>query len=70
MTTLKIGVIGVRWFGEMHHSIIACVLGLKLEAMKMQNALSAERSGIVTAIKHEIGATLRVDDIILELGDL
>ena len=34
MATLKIGVIGVRWFGEMHHSIIACVLGLKLEAME------------------------------------
>ena len=34
MATLKIGVIGVRWFGDMHHSIIVCVLGLKLEAME------------------------------------
>ena len=34
MATLKIGVIGVRWFGEMYYSIIACVLGLKLEAIE------------------------------------
>ena len=34
MATLKISVIGVRWFGKMHCSIIACVLALKLAAME------------------------------------
>ena len=34
MATLKIGVIGVRWFGSMHCSMIAGVLALKLAAME------------------------------------
>jgi len=37
-----------------------------VEAMKMENILRAERSGIVTAIRAEVGASLGVDEIIME----
>ena len=33
MATLKVGVIGVGWIGEIHRSMIAGVPGLKLAAM-------------------------------------
>jgi propionyl-CoA carboxylase alpha chain len=38
-----------------------------LEAMKMENTLLAERDGVVTSINYKPGASLAVDDIILEL---
>ncbi|MGI9249442.1 MAG: acetyl-CoA carboxylase biotin carboxylase subunit [Woeseiaceae bacterium] len=38
-----------------------------IEAMKMENALYAERDGIVASINYEIGASLAVGDKILEL---
>jgi propionyl-CoA carboxylase alpha chain len=38
-----------------------------IEAMKMENALHAERDGVVASINHEIGASLAVGDKILEL---
>ena len=34
MATLKVGVIGVGWFGEIHRSMIVGVPGLKLAAME------------------------------------
>ncbi|KAJ0397301.1 hypothetical protein P43SY_004020 [Pythium insidiosum] len=37
-----------------------------VEAMKMQNALRAEKKGVVKAIKHQPGAALKVDEVILE----
>jgi propionyl-CoA carboxylase alpha chain len=37
-----------------------------VEAMKMENILKAERAGVVKAVKAAEGASLRVDDIILE----
>jgi len=39
-----------------------------VEAMKMENVLRAEKRGIVTAVKAEPGASLAVDDVILEFG--
>jgi propionyl-CoA carboxylase alpha chain len=38
-----------------------------IEAMKMENALLAERDGVVAKINYEIGASLAVGDKILEL---
>jgi propionyl-CoA carboxylase alpha chain len=38
-----------------------------LEAMKMENTLYAERDGVVASINYEPGASLAVDDRILEL---
>jgi propionyl-CoA carboxylase alpha chain len=38
-----------------------------LEAMKMENTLLAERDGVVSRIHYEAGASLAVDDIIMEL---
>jgi len=37
-----------------------------VEAMKMENILKATRSGVVKAVKAVPGASLKVDDIILE----
>jgi propionyl-CoA carboxylase alpha chain len=37
-----------------------------VEAMKMENILKAERKGVVKAVKASPGASLRVDDVILE----
>jgi propionyl-CoA carboxylase alpha chain len=37
-----------------------------VEAMKMENILKAERNGVVKAIKAAPGASLRVDDVIME----
>ena len=37
-----------------------------VEAMKMENILKAERRGVVKAVKAVAGASLRVDDVILE----
>ena len=37
-----------------------------VEAMKMENNLKAERSGVVRRIKAAAGASLKVDDVILE----
>ena len=37
-----------------------------VEAMKMENILKAERRGVVKTIKASAGASLRVDDVILE----
>ena len=37
-----------------------------VEAMKMENILKAERRGVVKAIKASPGASLRVDDVIME----
>ncbi len=37
-----------------------------VEAMKMENILKAERTGVVKAVKASAGASLKVDDIILE----
>ncbi|GLE05377.1 hypothetical protein PINS_up014390 [Pythium insidiosum] len=37
-----------------------------VEAMKMQNVLRAEKKGVVKAVKHQPGAALKVDEIILE----
>jgi len=37
-----------------------------VEAMKMENILKAERKGVVKAIKASPGASLRVDDVIME----
>jgi propionyl-CoA carboxylase alpha chain len=37
-----------------------------VEAMKMENILKAERKGVVKAVRTTAGASLRVDDIILE----
>ena len=37
-----------------------------VEAMKMENILKAERKGVVKAVKAVPGASLRVDDVILE----
>jgi propionyl-CoA carboxylase alpha chain len=34
--------------------------------MKMENILKAERRGVVKAVKASAGASLRVDDVILE----
>jgi len=38
-----------------------------LEAMKMENALRAERNGVVAKINFEQGASVEVDEIIMEL---
>lgn len=37
-----------------------------VEAMKMQNVLKAERSGVVSSVLCEAGETLRVDAVIME----
>jgi propionyl-CoA carboxylase alpha chain len=37
-----------------------------VEAMKMENILKAERRGVVRAVKASAGASLKVDDVILE----
>jgi propionyl-CoA carboxylase alpha chain len=37
-----------------------------LEAMKMENTLTAERDGVVARVYHEPGANLAVDDVIME----
>jgi propionyl-CoA carboxylase alpha chain len=37
-----------------------------VEAMKMENILKAERRGVVKAVKASAGASLKVDDVILE----
>ena len=37
-----------------------------VEAMKMENILKAERKGVVKTIKATAGASLKVDDVILE----
>jgi len=37
-----------------------------VEAMKMENNLKAERAGVVKKIKAQTGASLKVDDVILE----
>jgi propionyl-CoA carboxylase alpha chain len=37
-----------------------------LEAMKMENTLRAERNGVVARIHFEPGASLEVDDTIME----
>jgi propionyl-CoA carboxylase alpha chain len=37
-----------------------------VEAMKMENILKAERRGVVKKIKASAGASLKVDDVILE----
>jgi propionyl-CoA carboxylase alpha chain len=37
-----------------------------VEAMKMENILKAERNGVVKAVKASAGASLKVDDVILE----
>jgi propionyl-CoA carboxylase alpha chain len=37
-----------------------------VEAMKMENILKAERAGVVKAVKAVEGASLRVDDVIME----
>ncbi|MEO1238819.1 MAG: biotin/lipoyl-containing protein, partial [Pseudomonadota bacterium] len=40
-----------------------------VEAMKMENILRAERKGVVKSIKAEAGASLAVDDVIMEFED-
>ena len=37
-----------------------------VEAMKMENILKAERRGVVKAIKATAGASLKVDEVIME----
>jgi propionyl-CoA carboxylase alpha chain len=37
-----------------------------VEAMKMENILRAEKKGVVKSIKAEAGASLRVDEVIME----
>jgi propionyl-CoA carboxylase alpha chain len=37
-----------------------------VEAMKMENILKAERQGVVKAVRAKAGASLKVDDVILE----
>ena len=37
-----------------------------VEAMKMQNVLKAEKSGVIKAVKKAEGAPLKVDEIIIE----
>jgi propionyl-CoA carboxylase alpha chain len=37
-----------------------------VEAMKMENILRAERRGVVKAVNVKAGASLRVDDVIME----
>ncbi len=39
-----------------------------VEAMKMENVLRAEKKGVVSAIKAEIGASLAVDEVIMEFA--
>jgi propionyl-CoA carboxylase alpha chain len=39
-----------------------------VEAMKMENVLRAERKGVVARINAEAGASLMVDDVIMEFG--
>jgi propionyl-CoA carboxylase alpha chain len=38
-----------------------------LEAMKMENALRAERNGVITKVHFKQGASVEVDDVIMEL---
>jgi biotin carboxyl carrier protein len=35
--------------------------------MKMENALRAERNGIITKVHFQQGASVEVDDVIMEL---
>ena len=37
-----------------------------VEAMKMENMLTAQQDGVVKSIKHEDGASLSVDEVIME----
>jgi propionyl-CoA carboxylase alpha chain len=37
-----------------------------IEAMKMENILKAESDGVVKAVKAEAGASLKVDQVIIE----
>ncbi len=39
-----------------------------VEAMKMENVLRAERDGKVAAIRAKVGASLAVDEVILEFA--
>ena len=39
-----------------------------VEAMKMENVLRAERDGVVSEIKAEAGASLTVDQVIMEFA--
>jgi len=38
-----------------------------LEAMKMENALRAERNGVIAKVHFEQGASVEVDDVIMDL---
>ena len=38
-----------------------------LEAMKMENALRADRNGVVAKVHFEAGESVEVDEIIMEL---
>jgi propionyl-CoA carboxylase alpha chain len=40
-----------------------------MEAMKMQNVLTAEMTGYVKKVYHKPGATLAVDEVIVEFTD-
>lgn len=37
-----------------------------VEAMKMQNVLKAEKSGVIKSVKKKAGQSLKVDEIIIE----
>lgn len=37
-----------------------------VEAMKMQNSLKAERSGVIKSVLKKAGAALKVDEVIIE----
>jgi propionyl-CoA carboxylase alpha chain len=47
---------------EVQEGQILCTV----EAMKMENVLRAERRGVVAKINAEAGASLAVDDVIME----
>ena len=40
-----------------------------IEAMKMQNILRSERAGVVAKVVAEPGATLAVDQVVVEIGE-
>ncbi len=41
---------------------------LVMEAMKMENQVQTEKSGVITAIKVNVGDTVMQDDVLIEIG--
>ena len=69
-TRLAACCVGRHWHStkvpSLTHSFVVC---RRFAAMKMQNVIRAERSGVVKSVTAAVGDTLQADDIIIEFED-